>query len=114
MLARSRRRWDPGPVRRAALESVAAMGQEIVVVGADARRVPVGDRSAPGVVDPVVVNLQVAGGAAPGPHAGVAVALEDGGAQQGGDVASVVGDAGDVAALVGHNLDEGPGQDGPD
>src|SRR2546423_711823 len=90
----SRRRRYPAPIAGAAFEAVAAVGQEVVVVGTDTCRVPVGDRPALGVVDPVVVDLQVAGGAASGPHAAVAVALEDGRVQEDGDVAAVVGDAG--------------------
>src|SRR5207248_642156 len=49
-----------------------------------------------------------------GPHTGVAVALVDGGAHHLGDVAAVVGDRGDVDAVVGQDLHEGAGQDGPD
>ena len=49
----------------------------------------------------------------PGADAGVVVALEDGGLELDGGVASVVGDPDDVDAVGEHDLDEGVGQDGP-
>jgi hypothetical protein len=60
------------------------------------------------------VDLEVRGRPTAATHAGVAITLEDGGAEDLGDVAAVVGDLRDVDAVGEHDLDESAGPDGPD
>src|SRR5438067_7705210 len=55
------RRRDPGPVARTALQPLAAVGQQVVIVGTGARQVPVGGGALLAVVDDPVVELQSAG-----------------------------------------------------
>src|SRR5205823_10392074 len=107
-------RWNPGPVARTTLQSMAAVGEQVMAVGAHTGQVPVGGGAALAEVDDPVVDLQFRRRPTTGPHAGVAVALVDGGAHHLGDVTAVVGDRGDVDAVVGQDLHEGAGQDGPD
>jgi EAL domain-containing protein (putative c-di-GMP-specific phosphodiesterase class I) len=102
------------PIRPAAFEAMAAVGDEVVVEAAQGGQVPVGRRSALGVVDLAVVDLQPGPAPPAGAHAAVAVALEDGRLELGRQVAAVMGHPGDVHAPVGQELHEGAGQDGPD
>jgi hypothetical protein len=66
------------------------------------------------VVDAVVVDLEVGRCPTARADARVAVALKDGRLELGGDVAPGMGHCRDVGAVVEQDLDEGPGQDGPD
>src|SRR5947209_8909613 len=107
-------RWDPRPVAGAALEAVAAVGEQVVAIRAHTRQVPQSSEALVADFDDPVMDLQLGGGPTARMHAGVAVALVDGGAKHLGDVAAGVGNLGDVDAVVEHDLDEGVGQDGPD